>query len=92
MGLTVVDPLAEVEVKLPGVIAIVVAPLVDQLSVALDLELMPVGFAENEEIVGIVVFPEAELDAPQLTNTAEASRIRTRAKTSALNPPSSRAF
>ena len=33
VGLTFVEPFAEVEVKLPGVIAMLVAPLVAQLSV-----------------------------------------------------------
>jgi hypothetical protein len=52
VGLTLVDPLADADVKLPGVIAMLVAPLVDQLSVLLAPELMLVGLALNELIVG----------------------------------------
>ena len=54
VGLTSVDPLAEVDVNDPGVIAMVVAPLVAQLKLLLDPELMLVGFAENELIVGLL--------------------------------------
>jgi hypothetical protein len=53
VGLTLVEPLAEVEVKVPGVMAIFVAPVVAQLSVLLDPEVMLVGFALNELIVGL---------------------------------------
>ena len=54
MGLTLVEPLAEVEVNVPGVIAIVVAPPVAQLRLLLDPALILVGFAENELIVGLL--------------------------------------
>ena len=54
MGLTLVEPLAEVEVNVPGVIASVVAPLVAQLRLLLDPALILVGFAENELIVGLL--------------------------------------
>jgi hypothetical protein len=43
-----------VEVNVPGVIAIEVAPLVAQLKLLLDPELMVVGPAENELIVGLL--------------------------------------
>ena len=52
MGLTLVEPLADVEVKLPGEMEIVLAPTVDQLSVALAPEVMVVTLAENELMVG----------------------------------------
>jgi hypothetical protein len=39
-------------VNVPGVMVIVVAPVVDQLSVLLEPELMFVGLAVNEMIVG----------------------------------------
>ena len=55
VGFTLVDPLACVEVNVPGVIAIEVAPLVAQLNVLLEPELMLVGFAANELIVGLLV-------------------------------------
>jgi hypothetical protein len=52
VGLTLVDPLANVEVKVPGVMAIVVAPLVAQLSMALVPEFMVAGLAPNDEMAG----------------------------------------
>jgi hypothetical protein len=53
VGLTFVDPLAEVEVNDPGVIATLVAPLVVQLKVLLEPEAMLAGVALNELIVGL---------------------------------------
>ncbi|MGA9671680.1 MAG: hypothetical protein WBQ94_20890, partial [Terracidiphilus sp.] len=53
VGLTVVDPVADVEVNVPGVMARLVDPDVTQLSVLLVPELMLVGFAVNEVIVGL---------------------------------------
>ncbi|HTT34044.1 MAG TPA: hypothetical protein VMH48_10620 [Methylomirabilota bacterium] len=52
MGLTFVEPVAEVDVNVPGVMAMVVAPLVVQLRVLLEPEVMLVGLAEKELIVG----------------------------------------
>jgi hypothetical protein len=49
-----VEPLADVEVKLPGVIARLLAPVVDQLRLLLEPELIPGGLAENELIVGLL--------------------------------------
>jgi hypothetical protein len=54
VGLTLVDPLPDVDVKVPGVMAILVAPVVTQLSVLLEPELMLVGLAVNELIVGLL--------------------------------------
>jgi hypothetical protein len=54
VGLTLVDPLADEEVKVPGVMAILVAPVVAQLSVLLDPEVMLVGFALKELITGLL--------------------------------------
>ena len=51
-GLTDVDPLAKVEVNVPGVMAMPAAPEVDQVSVLLDRGLMLVGLAVNELITG----------------------------------------
>jgi hypothetical protein len=45
-------PLAEVEENVPGVMAMLVAPAVAQLNVLVPPELMLVGFAEKEVIVG----------------------------------------
>jgi len=52
VGLTLVDPLACEEVKLPGMMLMLVAPVVDQLSVLLAPELMLAGLAANAEITG----------------------------------------
>ena len=55
VGLTLVDPLAAVDVNVPGVMAMLVAPLVAQLKVLLDPELMLAGFAVNELMAGLPV-------------------------------------
>ena len=54
VGLTFVEPLANVDVNVPGVMAIVVAPVVAQLSVLLEPEVMLVGLAVNELMVGLL--------------------------------------
>jgi hypothetical protein len=54
VGLTLVEPVAEVEVNVPGVMAIVVAPLVDQLRLLLKPALTLLGVAENELMVGLL--------------------------------------
>ena len=46
------EPLDDVDVNVPGVMAMVVAPVVSQLSMLLEPELMLVGLAVNELIVG----------------------------------------
>ncbi len=55
VGLTLVEPLANVDVNVPGAIAILVAPVVAQLSVLLEPEVILVGLAVNELIVGFSV-------------------------------------
>jgi hypothetical protein len=52
VGLTLVEPPANVDVNVPGVIAILVAPLVAQLSVVLVPEFMVAGLAPNDEMAG----------------------------------------
>jgi hypothetical protein len=54
VGLTLVEPLAVVEVKVPGVMAILVAPLVTQLRVLLEPDVMLVGLAVKELMVGLL--------------------------------------
>ena len=54
VGLTLVDPVADVDVKFPGVMAIVVAPVVAQSSVLLEPTVMPVGLAVKELMVGLL--------------------------------------
>jgi hypothetical protein len=53
VGLTFVEPLADVDVNVPGVIAILLAPVVAQLSVLVAPEVMLVGLAVKELIVGL---------------------------------------
>jgi hypothetical protein len=53
VGLTAVEPLAEVDAKVPGVMATLVAPVVAQLSVLLDPKATLVGLAVNELIAGL---------------------------------------
>jgi hypothetical protein len=53
-GLTLVDPLADVEVNVPGVIARLVAPVVTQFSVLLEPEVIVLGLAVNELITGLL--------------------------------------
>ena len=52
VGFMLVEPLAEVEVNVPGVIAMLAAPVVTQLRVLLEPEAMLVGLAVKEVIVG----------------------------------------
>jgi hypothetical protein len=52
VGLNVVEPVADADVNVPGVMVILVAPLVDQFSVVLAPELMFVAAAIKELIVG----------------------------------------
>jgi hypothetical protein len=93
-----VEPLADEEVKVPGVMAILVAPGAAQLSVLLAPELMLVGFAVKEVIAGLESFPEDPLDAvdaPQPASPAQANRMSTseqRASPEALSPKEPRLF
>ena len=66
VGLTVVEPLADVAVKVPGVMAIPVAPAVAQLSVLLEPEAMLAGLAVKELIVGFASagVADASLESP----------------------------
>jgi hypothetical protein len=54
MGFTVVDPLADVEVNVPGAMAMEVAPVVAQLSLLLEPEAMLAGLAVKELMVGLL--------------------------------------
>ena len=80
VGLTLVEPLTEVDVNVPGVMAILVAPLVAQLSILLEPEFMLSGSAENEVIVGAEPFPGGGIDEIaelQSASPAQANRMRT---------------
>lgn len=54
VGLTLVEPLADAEVKLPGVMAMLDASVVAQLSELLEPEVMLVGLAVKELMVGLL--------------------------------------
>jgi len=68
VGLTLVEPVAEVEVNVPGVMARLVAPVVAQLSVLLEPDVMLVGLAVKDVITGFVgalmVMVSDEVDEP----------------------------
>lgn len=53
-GLTLVEPLADVEVNVPGVMARLVAPVAAQLSVLLEPEVIFAGLAVKELITGLL--------------------------------------
>lgn len=77
VGLTLVEPFADADVNVPGVMVILEAPAVAQLSVLLAPAFTLVGFAANEVIVGMETFPEGELeelDNPQFTRPTQANK------------------
>jgi hypothetical protein len=55
VGLTIVEPVAVVEVNVPGDIETLVAPLVTQLSVLVEPEPMLAGLAVKETMTGEAV-------------------------------------
>jgi len=85
VGFMLIEPLAEVDVNVPGAMAILVAPAAAQLSVLLVPEFTLAGSAVKEVIVGTESFAEDELDEldePQLTSPAQATRMRASAQRS----------
>ena len=73
------EPLAEVEVNVPGLIAIVVAPLVAQLRLLDVPDVIVAGAAENELIEGELLLFEDDGDEPQPVSAADAVTSRPRA-------------
>ena len=53
VGLTLVEPLADVDVNVPGGMAMLVAPLVAQLNVLLEPEVILAGLAVKALMVGL---------------------------------------
>jgi hypothetical protein len=94
VGLTVVEPLAEVDVNVPGVIAMLVAPFVAQVNVLLTPEFMLVGLAVNEVTVGADAVPEPPVPVPvpecetvpQLVNATHANRMDITARKAMAEP------
>lgn len=81
-GVMLLEPLDAVDVNVPGVMAILVAPADAQLSVTVVPEFMLAGAAAKEVIVGADPFPGDGFVAPQPASPAQAIRIRTSARTS----------
>jgi hypothetical protein len=80
VGLTLVEPLADVDANVPGVMAMLVAPATIQLRVLLVPEFMLVGSAVKEAIVGAEPFIVGEVVEPQPVSSTQINRImRTRA-------------
>ena len=71
-GFTVVEPVAEVEVNVPGVIAIDAAPVVFHESVLLAPDWMLVGLALNDVIDGFLTVTVAM----RVTEPAELVAVR----------------
>jgi hypothetical protein len=77
VGFTIIEPFANADVNVPGVMAMLAAPLVVQLNVVLAPELMLVGFAVKEMIAGdwpasgIEVIEVNELQATSPAKTKE---------------------
>lgn len=84
VGLTVVEPLADDELKLPGETEIVVAPLVTQLRLALAPEFTLVGFAAKEMTEGTEPEFDGEFGAvvvlPQPARPAQTNKRSTGAQ------------
>lgn len=78
VGLTIVEPLADVDVNDPGVMETLVAPRVPQLSWLLPPELIVVGLAVKEPIVGAAALAGAAIDGvvePQPASKAQADKM-----------------
>ena len=80
VGLTLVEPLVDVDVNVPGAMAMLVAPVVAQLSMLLVPESMLVGAAVKDVTFGAE--PPGEVAAPQPASPTQASRVRTSAQRS----------
>lgn len=79
VGLTLAEPVVDVDVSVPGEMAMLVAPLVDQLSVLLEPEFMLPGSVVNEVMVGAAPFPGDGIDGvvePQPASKAKTNRMR----------------
>ena len=79
VGFIVVEPLADVEVKVPGVMAILVAPAATQLSVLLVPEFMLVGFATKDVIIGPDPFDD-EFDELEPQPSSPSNKMRSTAQ------------
>ena len=83
VGFMLVEPLVDVDVNVPGAMAILAAPAATQLSVLLVPEFMLAGDAVKDVIVGRELFPEGafdEVDEAQPAKPTQANRVRTSAQ------------
>ncbi|MGA2571688.1 MAG: hypothetical protein ABSF23_14315 [Terracidiphilus sp.] len=87
VGLTVVEPVAEVEEKLPGVIVTPPAPDVAQLKVVLEPGTIEAGFAVKDVMVGAGACVAVETDPEQPVIPAHASRKPASKAKAATNRP-----
>jgi len=69
-----VEPLADVDLNVPGVMAILVAPLVVQLSVLLEPEVIVAGLGVKELIVGTL--PATVMVCEEVTEPAASVAVR----------------
>ena len=83
VGFTLVEPVADVDVNVPGEIEMLDAPVVDQLSVLLVPDFMLAGLAVKEVIVGEEPLPERELELLQLSRMMQQDDIKTSTQTQA---------
>ena len=87
VGLRLVEPLADADVNVPGVMAMLVAPVAAQLSVLLAPELMLAGFAVKAAITGAETLPEDQLDEFPETQPVTAAQVkRTRTSAQSFSP------
>jgi hypothetical protein len=75
VGLTLIEPVADEDVNVPGVMAILAAPDTIQLSVLLVPELMLAGSAVKEAIVGADTFSVGEVVEPQPVSSTQINTI-----------------
>jgi len=94
-GVTLVEPFADVDVSVPGVIAMLVAPIVAQVSVLLEPDLMLAGLAAKdvtvgaEPVTGMTVGSGLLVEPPQPVRPVHARK--TRATAHSASPPQLRA-
>ena len=78
--MTLVEPREDVDVKLPGEIWMLVAPVVVQLSVALAPECMLAGLAAKEEIAGMEPLPGVVFEEPTVAQPDRKRQVKSTQK------------
>lgn len=85
VGLRITDPLADVDAKVPGVMATLVAPEAVQLSVVVEPLMIDAGLAEKEPMVGAATCLRVGIFCVQPASPAKADRS-TNARTTVRDP------